>query len=548
MNERLKNRLEWYMNEYMLIHPVVASHIGLEEYDEMMPDESENSKKKRIRLCEEMKEQLQTIEKAEENSLSFEDITDITALNQIIEENIFYETNLPFSNAFPGAPGNVSAALYTIFSREYMPIHERLRRLERRLEKIPEYLEGSKEMLKEPVEIWVKQGINYCESLPSFINLIINAADESEYPSSDLKKLKESCGKSEEAISRYKKWLLESKLPQSIKDFAIGAEKFQKILELRKFGYTSDELVELGKHYLAITKENIERIGKKIDSNLSYEEIKERIRSDHPSSFDETLEHCRMAMLKSKKYVNESGFATIPEGESLTIKETPSIFKHTTPLAAYIPPGRFHKEQKGVYIVTRTEDPKVMKDFNYTALFNKSIHEGYPGHHLQFSCINRHPSLARIFTASPEFVEGWAHYCEEYVANNGFPDDYKLHFTMNLELIWKAARILIDVKLSSGQMTFEEAVEMLMKEAGFTRFSAVLEVTRYTYTPCYQLSYLLGKHMILKMKDELSKKYSKIFSDREFHDLLLYFGNLPMNVMKRYIESTFENKMKKAVR
>ncbi len=247
-------------------------------------------------------------------------------------------------------------------------------------------------------------------------------------------------------------------------------------------------------------------------------------------------------MEQSREYVIKSGFAVIPENESLLVKETPEVFQHLTPLAAYVPPGKFLKEQRGVYFVTRTDSPEVMKDFNYTALFNKSIHECYPGHHLQHVCANLHPSAARIFTAGTEFVEGWAHYCEDYVATNGFPEDHRLHFTMNLELIWKACRIIIDVKLSSGDMTVEEAIAMLMKEASFTRPSATAEVHRYTYTPCYQLSYLLGKHMILQLRDELNARYGSHFTDKEFHNLILYSGGLPMNLMAQVLYNAFNRK------
>jgi uncharacterized protein (DUF885 family) len=116
---------------------------------------------------------------------------------------------------------------------------------------------------------------------------------------------------------------------------------------------------------------------------------------------------------------------------------------------------------------------------------------------------------------------------------------------MNLELIWKACRIIIDVRLSSGEMTMDEAVEMLMKEASFTRGPATAEVQRYTYTPTYQLSYLLGKHLIMEMKKDLKTRYKEVFSEREFHNLLLYSGTIPLNLMKKVAERAFREKLRK---
>jgi uncharacterized protein (DUF885 family) len=534
-----------FLHDYLELSPILGSHLGLEEWDEMLPEETKDAQAKMLGLLKKTREALRALLPEE---LTFEEQIDREALLSTIDEQIFEEEELPFARSFPNAPVNLSSALYTIFSRDFSSIEERLKKLTARLERAPSYLESSKELLETPVDLWIETGLFSCRTLPQFITTIVEAAESSSLDSSSKMRLEGAAEQSMRAVKSYEQWLEETILPGAKSAFAIGEEKFQKLLLLKNFGYTSQQLLELGEYYLKTTKETIKRIAQEIDPSLSYDEIKEKIRSRHPRNFDETLEHCRMAMEQSKKYVIDSRFATIPTDETLIVKETPEMFRHTTPLAAYIPPGKFQKEQRGVYIVTRTDDPEVMKDFNYTALFNKSIHEGYPGHHLQFVCCNRHPSPGRVLTAGSEFVEGWAHYCEDYVAQQGFPKDRMLHFTMNLELIWKACRIIIDVKLSSGQMTVDQAVKMLVSEAGFTEHSARAEVHRYTYTPCYQLSYLLGKHLILEMKKELKSAYGDVFSDHEFHDLFLYSGYLPMSLMKKVAHHAFMTKADKHAR
>lgn len=537
MNEKLKNFLDNYMKKFFAFNPVIGSYLGLQEYDESMPDGTMAAHESKIQFFKDAKRELLDIEK---ETLTFDEQIDVSAMIQILEENIFEEEELPFPHSFPSAPLVISSALYTIFSRDFYPVEERLNSLLARLAKIPAYLEASKECLLDPVELWVDTGIQSCMVLPGFVDSIVRMAEESDYKL--MSSLAIFCKKAKEAIYKYENWLTQTIMPRSRKDFAIGREYFRKLLELKRFGMDDCELLELGSYYLDSIKKKIVEIARKIDHNLSYEELKENIRSEHPKDFDETLLWCQKAVEQSKEYVIKSGFATMPEKENLVVKETPEVFRHTTPLAAYIPPGKFLKAQRGVYLVTRTESQEVMKDFNYTALFNKSIHECYPGHHLQHVCANLNPSVARIFTSGAELVEGWAHYCEDYVATNGFPDYLKLHFTMNLELIWKACRIIIDVKLSSGDMTVEEAIQMLINEAGFSQQSATAEVHRYTYTPCYQLSYLLGKHLILAMRDDLKTRYGKNFSDREFHDLILYSGGLPMNLTAKVVDEAFRRK------
>jgi uncharacterized protein (DUF885 family) len=518
--------------------------MGLTTHDGLMADASPDGREERLAFLKETRASLRPFEEggdAGPSPLPFDEAIDCQALIQTLDDAIFEEEELPFSHSFPGASMEASSALYTVFSRDYEPLESRLSKLTARIEKIPRLLHESRALISSPVEVWTKTAIASSSTLPGFLETILAAGREN----GACPALEKAVEKAKSAAADYRSWLEGDLLPRAGKNHAIGEEKFEHLLTLKHFGYNSAELIELGRHYLEETRARIGKVAQSIDPRLSYDELKEKIRSDYPGSFEETLAFCRDAMKKSRDYVVQSGFADVPDNEELVVIETPPMFRPTTPLAAYIPPGKFAPSQRGVYMVTRTDDPAAMKDFNRTALFNKSLHEGYPGHHLQFACSNLHPTRMRLSHTGSELVEGWAHYCEDYVATNGFPDYQSLHFTMNLELIWKACRIIIDVRLSSGEMTMDEAVEMLMKEASFTRGPATAEVQRYTYTPTYQLSYLLGKHLIMEMKKDLKTRYKEVFSEREFHNLLLYSGTIPLNLMKKVAERPFNEKIKK---
>ena len=104
-----------------------------------------------------------------------------------------------------------------------------------------------------------------------------------------------------------------------------------------------------------------------------------------------------------------------------------------------------------------------------------------------------------------------------------------------VDLIWRAARIIIDVRISTNRITFENAVNMLVEETGMMKSAATAEVKRYTYTPGYQLSYYLGKHLIKNIKKDAKKLWGDSFSDRRFHDLLLSSGGMPVKFLKQVI-------------
>jgi len=539
MNNTLLAIEEQFLDSYLKENPVLGSSLGIEACDGFLPEETRAARDRQLHLLRKTRSDLLL---ASRENRSFDEEIDAHALLQFLEEQIYEDEELPYSSSFPAAPETLSSALYTVFTRDYEPLEERLEKLGDYLDKTPLFLESSRERLLSPVALWVHQAIPVCDTLPVFIDSIVEGAGRSSLPDRKFRALKKTAARAKNAVNAYKTWLSGDLLASSREDFALGHEKFDELLRLRRLGYNREELLELGAYYLDRARQTLKTIAGRLDPSFSWQEIREKIRADCPHTFDETLEICREAISRSRDYVISSGFATIPGNESLVVRETPAMFQHFAPLAAYIPPGKFQKAQQGVYLVTRTDDHEVMKDFNRAALFNRSIHEGYPGHHLQFVCANTHHSPARILCKGLEFLEGWAHYCEDFVVHHAFPDNLPLLFTMNLDLIWKACRVVIDVKLCCGDMTIQEAIRMLTEEAGFTGASARAEVLFYIYTPCYQLSYLTGKHLLQELRTELLAHYGSAFSDRKFHDLLLYSGNLPMNHMKKIAHEAFREK------
>ena len=229
----------------------------------------------------------------------------------------------------------------------------------------------------------------------------------------------------------------------------------------------------------------------------------------------------------AREFVEGSGLATLPPGEELRVEPTPSFLRPVIPFAAYEPPAFFDEHQMGIYIVTRQDGN--LGEHNQASILNTSVHEGYPGHHLQFASANRNRSLSRLLNAehATELIEGWAHYCEQLMHEEGFSAGHEVRFVQLNDLIWRACRVIIDVELSSGRMGFADAVRMLTAEAAMTQVAAEAEVKRYTFTPGYQLSYLYGKHLLLDLRERRRSIEGADFQLRRFHDTLLSASAVP---------------------
>jgi len=190
----------------------------------------------------------------------------------------------------------------------------------------------------------------------------------------------------------------------------------------------------------------------------------------------------------------------------------------------------------GTYIVTRPKDiANLGNHMNYPSIRNTAVHEAFPGHFLQGTISNRN-SLVHMLANGTETVEGWAHYCEQMMTEHGFVTGMESNLIQVNDGIWRAVRIIVDVRLSKGEMSFDEAVNMLMKEAGMSKEGAVAEVRRYTQTPGYPLSYLIGKHLILQLREDVKQKMGKKYNEKFFHDTITANGYLPIGLLRRVFD------------
>jgi uncharacterized protein (DUF885 family) len=261
------------------------------------------------------------------------------------------------------------------------------------------------------------------------------------------------------------------------------------------------------------------------------------VKSDQPASFEAALDAYRDAMLRSRRHVIEHDLMSVPDDERIDVVETPEYLRNVVPFAAYFEPAAFDASPKGIYIVTPSvdHDPNAMREHNFASISNTSIHEAYPGHHLQLDTARRHASLSRLLTDAPEFVEGWGMYSELLMREHGFDDDPKFRLIMHTDAIWRACRIILDVRMHRGEVTAEEATDFLVEHTRFERPNAAAEVQWYTYRPTYPLSYLLGRTLLLGLRADEERRLGADFSLKRFHDTLLRNGSLPISFHRRLL-------------
>jgi uncharacterized protein (DUF885 family) len=240
----------------------------------------------------------------------------------------------------------------------------------------------------------------------------------------------------------------------------------------------------------------------------------------------------RREVARARAFLVAKDAVPFPEGDQCDVVETPT-FQRATTTAAYDQPPPFDPSTRGLFFVTPppsdaspADHEAMLREHDHGDQVDTAVHEVYPGHHLQLSFARRHPSLVRKVLGPSISVEGWALYSEELMAELGYYTDEERMMQLAWTLV-RAARVIIDVGLHTGSMTFDDAVRMLVDEVHLERPLALSEVRRYAETPTQPLAYLIGREQIRALREKRRAAEGSAFSLRRFHEDVLSRGAIP---------------------
>jgi len=271
------------------------------------------------------------------------------------------------------------------------------------------------------------------------------------------------------------------------------------------------------------------------------------VRAKHPEG-SQLLDSYRKKMQAAHAWLLKSDIVTVPEKQSLKVLQTPVFMRELIPFAAYEPPMPQDEEQRGLYYVTTVEDESLLAEHNNFSIDLTSVHEAFPGHHLQFVTANQSHrcNVTRLLHASASMYEGWALYCEQLVFEQGLYDKKEHQFIMLRDRLWRALRVVIDVKIHTGQLSIDDAVNLLVDKLGFDALQAKLEVNWYSNSAATPLCYAIGREIILKTREKIHGDIDAIDKEKlkDFHDRLLSQGSIALPLI---IEDTFGEQVWRSV-
>ncbi len=516
--------------------PGHATRLGLHQHDGRLPDLSRAAKEADIAAEHAFVRRLEAVDPATlSGPVAFErELALHGARLRLIEDEV-----VRVWERTSNATEEIGEALFLLLAREFAPLEERLVSITERIEGVPAALLAVRDRLgSDGVRLWLEQERAAAADLPILVREIVTSAATA-WPegSPEMSRLQAAAQAAEAALADYGAWI-GARSEQAGEHTALGAAALDELIAARAFdGLSTDDILAVGLEQLEVQHEARRVAGRAIDPALREAEVVARVKAQGPPDFESALRAYREAMLRARAYIAERDLATLPEGDVLEVVPTPVHMRNTLPLAAYFNPAAFDRPIRGTYVVTPSvdDDPGAMLEHNWSSIVNTSVHEAYPGHHLQLSAALSTPTPARLMVEAPEFIEGWGMYCEQMMLEEGFEDSPERRVIVATDAIWRAARIILDIRLHRGQIGVDEGVDFLVEHTGFERAVARAEVQRYTMTPSYNLSYLLGRQLLLRLREDERARLGAAFSLKGFHDALLYSGSLPISFHRRLL-------------
>ncbi len=517
------------------LDPVGATLMGIHDYDDRLPDDSPDGFAERERWLADLDARLAA--RIDDAELSGPQRVDATLLRSRVASLRFQYEHLHVLTRNPVRFSETAMqGVFLLMERPFAPLDERKEVLLARLLAIPAYLERATASLAEVPPAFADTARDVNLTGPSYVDEVARALIR-HFPG-EAERIEHAASRARVGFSRYQEFL-ERELPaRSGGSLAIGEDALNELLRREHLlTMSAAEIETLGRDHLAATRAQLEEEARTIDPSRDWRTQIAAAKKRHPEA-SRVRELYAAEVDRARRFVRERRIAPIPEGP-LQVIDTPPFERVFVPYASYLPPGPFDADQTGVFYVTpidlsrsRAEQLEQLEGHCTASIPLVVLHETYPGHHVQRLAANQASSRLRQLASDACFVDGWALYCEEMMWEQGFFTDPATRLIQLRDLMFRACRAVIDVRLQCGSMTPEEAVEFLVTEALIEPVNARREVRRYVLAPTQPLSFLVGKLELMRLRDEERARAGDRFSLPEFHAGLLAGGAMPIALVR----------------
>jgi uncharacterized protein (DUF885 family) len=539
---------EEYIKGYLAVRPLLAVSLGFHEYDGKTADYSRLALDAELTRLRRFDDRLKIFDL---DKLSQRQSIDLRILQAAIRREIFERQDMAVYERNPMIYAR-AADVNVYIKRNFAALEDRVHSVVQMESQIPNVLIAAKTNL-DPIlpKPYVELAIQISRGSADFLRKNLVEAVKDLKDDRIKAEFQDANRKAAVALTDYAGWLEREKLPKASDDFALGEEKYQRMLaDTELVDLAPEKVLELGLAKLKEEQDAFAAAAKTIDPDKPPIEVYKQIQGEHPTP-ESLIPDTACNLEQIRKYVSTRKLVTIPSEVRAQVKETPQ-YRRATSFASMDTPGPFEKRAtEAYYYITPTEPdwPEEQKQqwltaFNFYTSDIVSIHEAYPGHYVQFLRLNASSAnkVEKIF-GSYAFIEGWAHYCEKMMVDDGYgktasakpgEDAVKLakyRMAQSDEALLRLCRLCVSIKMHTQKMTVEEGAKFFQDNCYYEEKPARAEAMRGTFDPGY-LNYTLGKLEILKLRSDYEAQQGNEFSALKFHNELLNHGMPPIRLLR----------------
>ena len=524
-----------FVDEYLAYlyetHPTAAAFDGVHLHDDLLEDLSRAAIDTELR---ELGGWARRLDGIDPSSLAGDEKLERRMLAGSIQARLFaLEEERPWQRNPLHYAETLAASLASQVLFAHTPVADRARRVVSKLRQMPRFLEAARQNITDPPGLFAKVGIESFEGVLTFVERDLPKAFRDLEDMHLLGDLADASTVAVDALRGYLTYLRDTVAPRTRASFRLGPERFTEKLRLEEgIEVPVERLLKIAQAELEATQEEFKKVASRAhgDAAKAWQEIKGR----HPSA-DELLGVVQGQLDDLATFIRRKRIVTIPEHESLIVAPSPEFYRWT--FASLWPAGVFEPKGLPAYYYLTNVDPtwaaerqeQHLRDFSYATLWSISIHEAFPGHFVHFEHLRQveAPLRKSSLFAPVSFVEGWAHYCEQMMLDEGFErNNTEIKLGQLAEALVRLARTIVGIRLHTEDLSVERGVRFFRDEAFLEESSARREAERGTFDPSYVL-YALGKRMLLKLRADYEAAEGDAFSLHRFHDRLLGQGGLP---------------------
>ena len=539
---------QYFHDVYFKFSPTAGTSAGLHEYDTQLEDYSAAGVQKNIAALHDFEKKFMAIDP---KALDAEPAADYQILLNSIHANLL---QLEVIRGWEKNPDNyssgVTGSIFTIMERPYAPVNMRLRAAIEREKQIPQVLVEARKNLKNPPHIYTEIALQQIDGLVNFFQSDVPTAFADATDADAKAEFAKTNAAVIDALKSYGEWMKSDLLPRSNGDFRYGADTYSKALAYNEMvDIPLDHLLQIGIDDLHKNQAEFARVAKEIDPTKTPQQELAELATMHPAP-DKLLQTFHDRFDSELGFIRSHHIITVPSDVQPVLEETPPFMRATTQ-ASMDPPGAFETHSTKAYFNVTLPDPKwdaaktneYMAAFNTGTIVSTSVHEAYPGHYVQFLWQSQFPSNIRKLIGANTNIEGWAHYCEQMMLDEGYGkvvakderEEKLIRLGQLQDALLRDARFVVAIRMHTGvggPLTIEQAEDFFVKEGYQARPIAEVETKRGTADALY-LYYTLGKLEIMKLREDVKKKQGAAFNLQHFHDDFMHQGFAPIKVIRK---------------